>query len=55
MALVEETTHRMLCIYLLQIGFPPLTDPRHKGHTARMKRTTRGPIVGMGHEPGNRG
>src|SRR5215470_7478656 len=53
-AWVEETTHRMFGIDLLQIGLAPVTDPRHKRRTARMKRTTWGPIVGMRHEPGNR-
>jgi hypothetical protein len=38
-ALVEETTHRMLGLYLLQIGLMPVADSRHKGYTARMKRT----------------
>jgi len=54
-ALVEKTTHRMLVTDLLQIGFTPVTDPRHKGRAAWMKRAAWGPIVGVWHEPGNRG
>src|SRR5262249_37341908 len=54
-ALVEETTHGMLVTDLLQRGFMSVTDPRHEGRAAWVKRAARGPIVGVWHEPSNRG
>src|SRR5262249_29422873 len=54
-ALVQNTTHRMFVTDLQQIGFTLVTDPRHKGHAAWMKWAAWWPIVGVWHEPGNRG
>ncbi len=54
-ALVKKTAHRMLFPDLQQIGFTPVTDSRHRGRAAWMKRATWRPIVGVWYEPGNRG
>src|SRR5262245_57263053 len=51
---VEKTTHGMIGTDRLQIGLTPVTHSRHKGGATWMKRAAWRPIVGVGHESGNR-